>query len=126
MNRAHANAREDSTELERVQEPIRKILLKADPFGEIDQTGTFNELMEFVTTYAQTVAEEAVRDERERKGWKGYAVVDAETDYYLYSDFFVNKKDAVKYWKNEMSETKDLVIIELDVYPTLTPLPDKE
>ena len=57
---------------------------------------------------------------RKRKGWKGYAVVDAETDYYLYSDFFVNKKDAVKYWKNEMSETKGLVIIELDVYPALT------
>ena len=63
---------------------------------------------------------------RERKGWKGYAVADAETDYYLYSDFFVNKKDAVKYWKNEMSETKGLVIIEVDVYPAITPLPDKE
>ena len=83
-------------------------------------------LRKALTTYAKTVAEEAVRVERERKGWKGYAVVDAETDYYLYSDFFVNRKDAVKYWKNEMSETKGLVIIELDVCPTLTPLPDKE
>ena len=58
------NTTQDTTELERVQEPIRKILLKADPFGEIDQTGTFNELMEFVTTYTQSVTEEAVRVER--------------------------------------------------------------
>ena len=40
---------------------------------------------------------------RERVGWKGYAVVDPETDNYLYSDFFVNRKDAVKYLKNELA-----------------------
>ena len=72
------------------------------------------------------VIERAVAAERERKGWKAYAVVDAKADNYLYKGFFLNRKDAEKSWKNDLSGTKGLVIIELDVYPALTPLPDKE
>jgi hypothetical protein len=58
---------------------------------------------------------------RERKGWKAYAVVDAEADNYLYKGFFLNRKDAEKSWENDLSGTKGLVIIEVDVYPAITP-----
>ena len=72
------------------------------------------------------VARKALQDQRdaggrERKGWKAYAVVDAETDNYLYKGFFLNRKDAEKSWENDLSGTKGLVIIEVDVYPAITP-----
>ena len=88
-------------------------------FRQFDTDGIF--LQDGTDWLRQALQAQRDAGARERKGWKGYAVVDAETDYYLYSDFFVNKKDAVKYWKNEMSEPKGLVIIEVDVYPALTP-----
>ena len=107
---------------EAVEELSKDWLFAGDEPKE-DDFGIHKEFKDFLREALQAQRDAGAR---ERKGWKGYAVVDAETDYYLYSDFFVNKKDAVKYWKNEMSETKGLIIIELDVYPTLTPLPDKE
>ena len=105
-----------------IEEAVEERFNGSNIFWKVILKNLTPETISFIK-YDYTQALQAQRDAgaRERKGWKGYAVVDAETDYYLYSDFFVNKKDAVKYWKNEMSETKGLVIIEVDVYPALTP-----
>ncbi len=60
----------------------------------------------------------------EGKGWKGYLVVDPETDNYTYSDVYLNRIDAEKWLKaNGISGLK---IIEVDVYHSELdqPLPD--
>jgi len=57
QTRAHANAREDTTELKRVVEEC--MVLRDDPYMDARP-----EYTKIVTAYAQSVAEEAVRVER--------------------------------------------------------------
>jgi len=64
--------------------------------------------------HAVSIHQELQKAREERKGWKGYLVVDPETDNYTYSDVYLNRIDAEKWLKaNGISGLK---IIEVDVY----------
>lgn len=67
-----------------------------------------------VSELEQTLHQELQKAREQRKGWKGYLVVDPETDNYTYSDVYLNRIDAEKWLKaNGISGLK---IIEVDVY----------
>jgi hypothetical protein len=64
--------------------------------------------------HAVSIHQELQKVREQRKGWKGYLVVDPETDNYTYSDVYLNRIDAEKWLKaNGISGLK---IIEVDVY----------
>ena len=66
MNRAHANAREDNTELERVVEILKPLvtIVYSPEQTKPEVMATIDETIKDITTYAQSVAEEAVREAR--------------------------------------------------------------
>ena len=49
-------------------------------------------------------------------GWKGYLVVDPETDNYTYSNIFFKKSEAEKKLKD--LDISGLRVLEVDVYPS--------
>lgn len=53
-----------------------------------------------------------------RKGWKGYMIVDPETDNYCYSNPMLDKREAERFLK--AFDIKSLKIIEVDILQTLT------
>jgi len=98
--RNHANLREGGTELERVaQNKLHEMLMIE--YGFV--TENVEPMKALLTTYAQTVAEEAVRAERERVRIElGQKLT---CSLYYQGSPIINKKDVEK---------------------ALTPLPDKE
>lgn len=69
-----------------------------------------------------TLHQELQKARKEKKGWKGYLVVDPETDNYTYSDVYLNRTDAEKWLKaNGISGLK---IIEVDVYQSELDIPN--
>jgi len=69
--------------------------------------------------YNLTAAREA--GARERTGWTAFAIVDPSSNNYTYDGFFMTKKQAVEVLRNRFQGIKGLTIIEVDVYPALTP-----
>ena len=111
MNRAHANAREDSTELERVVEGKLHEMLMVE-YGFV--TENVEPMKRLLHSYAQTVAEEAVRAERER-------IKKEITEQTLLNDgdnTFVKLGEAL--WVCDSKEERAAFM------KALTPLPDKE
>lgn len=53
--------------------------------------------------------------ERAKLGWKGYMVVDPETDNYCYSTPYFKRSEAEKKLKD--LDIKGLVVIEVDITP---------
>ena len=91
--------------LERSVEEIVRLIVEMKVHGD-------EELEEDVRAIIQ-----AERQKREEVvGWKGYVVVDPETDYYTYSNVFFKKSEAEKKLKD--FDVNGLKVIEVDV--TLT------
>ena len=109
MNRAHANAREDKTELERVVDELYEFDFYTDG-GNIGGNEVEPWLRRSLKSYAQTVAEEAVRG--------AYKNAIALSDKIELSedlpDEGVGQWKAFKRFRNTLRDTY------------LTPLPDKE
>ena len=83
--------------------------------GFIYDLGEDYQSVDFDTDAIKDFIHQELQQAREqRKGWKGYLVVDPETDNYTYSDVYLNRIDAEKWLKaNGISGLK---IIEVDVY----------
>jgi hypothetical protein len=74
-----------------------------------------NQLEMFIEYHIrERVHQELQKAREQRKGWKGYLVVDPETDNYTYSDVYLNRIDAEKWLK--ANGISGLRIIEVDVY----------
>ena len=112
MNRAHANAREDNTELERVVEILKPLvtIVYSPEQTKPEVMATIDETIKDITTYAQSVAEEAVRG-----AYKNAIALSDKIE--LSEDLLdegVGQWKAFKRFRNTLRDTY------------LTPLPDKE
>ena len=89
-------------------------------FGKTEDTDGGNvcmkESLEWFKNLQQTHHHQLQKAREQRKGWKGYVVVDPETDYYTYSNVFFKKSEAEKKLKD--FDVNGLKVIEVDV--TLT------
>ena len=123
MNRAHANAREDNTELERVVEELYEFDFYTDG-GNIGGNEVEPWLRRSLKSYAQTVAEEAVREDRSANE-KAVKAIEGYNQEKLELTRMMREMGNKDFWLH--TEVKNrMKAIDLRIEKALTPLPDKE